>query len=100
MTSIRRSLIVCLLSIPLTLLVPAASQSAPPQHTERPAPPTRDPHTPGYVTAKELPDGAIPPADADGNFIIGPTYNVPADDGVRGSTIPKGDVIEFAMNSA
>ena len=42
------------------------------QSTERPTPPTRDPHTPGYVTAKELPDGAIPPANADGNFIIGP----------------------------
>ena len=40
----------------------------------RPTPPTRDPHTPGYVTAKELPDGAVPPADADGNFIIGPTH--------------------------
>ena len=31
--------------------------------------------TPGYVTAKELPDGAVPPPDADGNFIIGPTHN-------------------------
>ncbi len=40
----------------------------------RPTPPARDPHTPGYVTAKELPDGAVPPADADGNFIIGPTH--------------------------
>ena len=37
-------------------------------------PPTRDPHTAGYVTAKELPDGAIPRANADGNFIIGPTH--------------------------
>ena len=41
----------------------------------RPTPPTRDPHTPGYVTATELPDGSNPPADADGNFIIGPTHN-------------------------
>src|SRR5437588_340929 len=32
----------------------------------RPTPPTRDPLAPGYVTAKELPDGAVPPADADG----------------------------------
>ena len=40
----------------------------------RPTPPTRDPHTPGYVAAKELPDGEVPPADADGNFIIGPTH--------------------------
>ncbi len=40
----------------------------------RPAPPARDPNTPGYVQAKELPDGSVPPADADGNFIIGPTH--------------------------
>ena len=26
----------------------------------RPDPPTRDPHTPGYVEATELPDGAVP----------------------------------------
>ena len=70
------------------------------EHTERPAPPTRDPHTPGYVAAKELPEGAVPPADVDGNFIVGPTYNPPADEGVRGSTIPRGTVIEFTMNSA
>ena len=44
----------------------------------RPTPPTRDPHTPGYVAAKELPDGAVPPADVDGNFIIGPTHNARA----------------------
>ena len=41
----------------------------------RPAPPTRDPNTPGYVAAKELPDGACRPPTADGNFIIGPTHN-------------------------
>jgi iron(III)-enterobactin esterase len=41
----------------------------------RPTPPARDPHTPGYVEAKELPDGEVPPADVDGNFIIGPTHN-------------------------
>jgi hypothetical protein len=54
-----------------------AAQTAPvPQapQTARPVPPTRDPHTPGYVDAKELPDGTVPPAETDGNFIIGPTY--------------------------
>src|SRR6185369_13895210 len=39
--------------------------------TPRPTPPTRDPHTPGYVKAKELPDGANAPAKEDGNFILG-----------------------------
>jgi len=34
---------------------------------------TRDPHTPGYVQAKELPDGQIPGPKDQGNFIIGPT---------------------------
>ena len=69
------------------------------QHAERPAPPTRDPHSPGYVTAKELPDSVNAPADADGNFILGPTHEVPADaDAADG--IPKGAVIEFTMSSA
>ncbi len=47
---------------------------------QRPGPPTRDPHTPGYVTAKELPDGTNPPANADGNFILGPTHTRRAGD--------------------
>jgi predicted alpha/beta superfamily hydrolase len=83
-------------------LVPALGQSAPPaqhpaQHTDRPTPPTRDPHTPGYVTAKELPDGSNPPANVDGNFIIGPTYVAAPD--MTDST-PNGSVIEFTMNSS
>src|SRR5689334_5699556 len=64
----------------------------------RPTPPTRDPHTPGYVDAKELPDGQVPPADADGNFIIGPTHprapEMEAHDGV-----PQGTLYEFTMES-
>ena len=62
-------------------LNPADAQPAPAAATRpaRPAPPTRDPNSPGYVTAKELPDGIVPPADADGNFIIGPTHNRAAD---------------------
>jgi enterochelin esterase family protein len=47
-----------------------------------------------------LPDGSNPPASADGNFILGATHTVPADEGVRGSTIPQGTVIEFAMKSS
>jgi enterochelin esterase-like enzyme len=56
----------------LAMAQPAVAQQAAPP---RPAPPpTRAPHTPGYVDAKELPDGTVPPATADGNFIIGPTH--------------------------
>ena len=75
MTLITRSLGVCLLVCLIAVAHPLLGQSSPPPpRTERPAPPTRDPNTPGYVTAKELPDGSNPPANADGNFIIGPTH--------------------------
>jgi len=65
----------------------------------RPTPPTRDPHTPGYVTATELPDGAIPPADAEGNFIIGPTHPHAPEMTVPAGA-PPGTVYNFTMNSA
>ena len=78
----------------------AVAQSAPPaQHSERPVPPTRDPNSPGYVTAKELPDGSVPPATADGNFIIGPTHTVTPET-TAANGIPKGAVIEFTMHSS
>ena len=67
--------------------------------TPRPTPPTRDPHTPGYVAAKELPDGANAPANADGNFIIGPTHN-PAPEMTAQEGVPQGTVSTFTMESA
>jgi len=73
-----------------------SGQTAPAAQTVvRPAPPTRDAKTPGYVAAKELADGTNPPADEDGNFIIGPTYGGAVD-------VPAlvGTVIEFTMSSA
>jgi len=101
MTPIPRSLSISLLVSLIMVVNPTFGQSAPvAHHTERPTPPTRDPHTPGYVTAKELADGVNPPANADGNFILWPTHTVPADEGVRGSTIPQGTVIEFTMKSS
>jgi iron(III)-enterobactin esterase len=82
--------------------IPASGQSTtpPPQAAPapRPVPPTRDPNTPGYVTAKELPDGAVPPADADGNFIIGPTHN-PAPEASVHDGVPQGTVYNLTMNS-
>ena len=69
------------------------------QKTERPTPPTRDPHSVGYVQAKELPDGSVPPSDADGNFIIGPTHAMSPE--VAGDLkITNGTVVEFTMSSA
>jgi iron(III)-enterobactin esterase len=64
-----------------------------------PPPPTRDPHTPGYVTATELPDGTNAPANEDGNFILGPTHT----DAPESSTqpnVPQGNIVEITMNSA
>ena len=83
----------------LALGAAALGQTAPTaQAPVRPTPPTRDPHTPGYVSAKELPDGEVPPANADGNFIIGPTHT-PAPGMTATDTLPNGNVIEFTMDS-
>ena len=65
----------------------------------RPTPPTRDPNTPGYVAAKEMPDGTVPAATADGNFIIGPTHD-PAPEMTVREGVPQGTVYEFTMSSA
>ena len=81
---------------------PAAPQGAAPpaqQPAPRPTPPTRDPRTPGFVAATELPDGAVPPADKDGNFIMGPTHE-PAPEMTVQDGVPRGTVHTFTMNSA
>ena len=65
----------------------------------RPHPPTRDSNTPGYVAARELPDGEVPPADAEGNFIIGPTHNA-APEMAPQEGVPQGTLVEFTMSSA
>jgi iron(III)-enterobactin esterase len=86
----------------MTGLNPAMAQApaaAPPARPARPTPPTRDPHTPGYVTAKELPDGDNAPAKADGNFILGPTHN-PAPEMTAQEGVPQGTVSTFTMESA
>ena len=87
-------------AIVLAGIAPAIAQAPPTApRPVRPTPPTRDPRTPGYVTARELPDGTNAPANADGNFIIGPTHN-PAPE----MTVPagglQGAVYEFTMSSA
>jgi hypothetical protein len=62
-------------------------------------PPTRDPKNPNYPQATELPDGALPPTAAEGNFIIGPTH-APAPETVAKDGVPKGATISFTMSSA
>ena len=84
-----------LIGVVVLMSVAGASGMA---QSRRPAPPTRDPHTAGYVKAKELPDGEVPPANADGNFIIGPTHNT-APEMAEQEGVPKGTVCEFVMES-
>ena len=83
------------------IAVPAASQAPPSAAASavRPTPPTRDPQTPGYVAAKELPDGANAPVKQDGDFILGPTHRR-APEMVIQSGMPRGTVYEFNMSSA
>jgi enterochelin esterase-like enzyme len=99
----------CLLGIAFLISLmaginPVMAQAAPPApavatRAARPTPPTRDPNTPGFVTAKELPDGTQPPADADGNFIIGPTHKR-APEMTMHEGVPQGTVFHFTMKSS
>ena len=93
-----------------TAQVPATQPTSPAPLAATPAPPVpprptasqlpvRDPHAPGFVQATELPDGTVPPATSDGNFIIGPTHS-PAPETTVQPGVPQGAVFEFTMSSA
>ncbi|RZA02635.1 MAG: esterase family protein [Sphingobacteriaceae bacterium] len=60
--------------------------------------PIRDPLTAGYVKKTELPDGTLPPTNAIGNFIIGPTHT-PAPESIINETVPQGTIYRFTINS-
>jgi len=79
-------------------LATAQSANTKPSTPERTPPPTRDPHTPGYVTATELPDGTLPSPDSNGNFIIGPTHN-PAPEMTEQENVPQGTIYQLTMDS-
>ena len=76
---------------------PAPTPAAAPR--PRPTPPTRDPRGPGYVTARELPDGANAPVNVDGNFILGPTHS-PAPEMAPQEASLQGTISTFIMESA
>ena len=89
---------------------PAKTASAP--AAARPARhrfPTRNPNSPGFVKAKELADGEVPPDNVNGNFIIGATHK-PAPELAAYAALPKGadprsvlkhgKVYEFTLSSA
>ncbi len=90
--------IACLISLGTGLSPATAQAPAAAARSSRPAPPTRAPDTPGYVAAKDLPDGANAPAWEDGNFILGPTHN-PAPEMVEQAGVPRGTVSTFTMES-
>ena len=62
-------------------------------------PPTRDPRSPGYPPATELPDGQLPSPRQDGNFILGPTHPE-APEMAEHAGVAKGRVVTFTMSSA
>ena len=84
-----------LVTLPWLILATVALSA---QAATRPTPPTRDPHAPGFVEAKELADGAIPPSNAEGNYIIGPTHKR-ASEMTTKDDVPHGTIIPFTMNS-
>ncbi len=87
MSKLKRLILAALL---LTALRPAIALPA----TQTPAA-----SAPGPFTATWLPDGADPPADADGNFVIGPSHN-PAPEMAVQKDVPQGTVFNFTMSSA
>jgi enterochelin esterase-like enzyme len=112
MTTIARACLLaliggCLAPRPSVAQTPARPAVPPPAVAPgttppRPGPPARDARTPGYVTATdatELPDGAVPPADATGNFILGPT-KPPSPDMTDQDGVPHGLVHTFIMDSS
>ena len=64
------------------------------QVAPRPVPPTRAPS----IAARELPDGAVPPPNAYGNFIIGPTHN-PAPEMSASEDLAHGSICHITLQS-
>jgi enterochelin esterase family protein len=81
---------------PVPVKAPAAAVAG---RGARPPAPTRDPHTDGYVTATELPDGANASPKEDGNFILAATHP-PAPEMTIQEGVPQGTIYNFTMESA
>jgi enterochelin esterase family protein len=99
MKLLNTALLISLMAGANPALAQTNSPAAPAARPKRPSPPTRDPNTPGFVTAKELPDGTNPQPDADGNFIIGPTH-ARAPEMTAQEGVPQGTVYSLTMSSA
>src|ERR1039458_8502025 len=95
MTAVSFGAVLCLLAGSNPAMAQTTNSApATPERRARPTPPKRDPHTPGFVAAKELPDDTVPPADAEGNFILGPTHQ-PAPEMAVQTNVLHGAVYEF-----
>ena len=79
---------------------PANRPAPAPSKAERPQPPTRPFDAPGSPTFTRLDGrpGANPPADADGDFLVGPEY-VPAPEFKAVEGVPQGRVQQFTIDS-
>ena len=88
-----------LLLVATTLAAAQTSAPPPPSSAVHAPPPTRDPQTPGYVSATELPDDTLPAPTTDGNFIVGPTHT-PAPQSVVHAGVPQGTLTDITMSSA
>jgi len=87
---------------PAAAPAPAATATPAPARAggaARPAIPLRDPLAAGYVKATEMPDGQVPPMEADGNFIIGRTHTPAPEMSPVAAGQPKGKVFKFTLNS-
>jgi hypothetical protein len=62
-------------------------------------PPTRNPLNPNYPPATALPDGVLPSAQANGNFVIGPTH-LAAPETVAQPGVPTGKLYKFTITSS
>ena len=87
------------MAIGLAGLAASLLADAPQPTNPRQGPPARDPLSPGYVKATELPDGAVPPVNATGNYIISAAHP-PSPDMVAKDGVPKGTIHTFTMSSA
>jgi hypothetical protein len=61
-------------------------------------PPTRNPLSPNYPPATQLPDGQLPSPHAHGNFVIGPTHTGARETAVQ-PHVPKGAIYSFTLSS-
>jgi enterochelin esterase family protein len=99
MMASKRMIVVCMLVLCTTVLSADTKKPAPKKPVRR-APPTRPFDAPGAPTFTRLDGkpGVNPPADVDGDFLIGPRY-LPAPERQVVVGVPQGKVHQFTLDS-